>query len=82
MNTANSLATRVVRAWTSAYTRGLPKPIRNERIAEIESDLWEQTRDGLASSTRPVWLRLVLGMPLDLAWRLETGAAIRSGKEP
>ena len=88
MATANSRATRLIRAWTSMYTRGLPDQVKRERMAEIESDLWEQYHDSRprgptwTGTTLQVLLRLVVGIPFDIAWRLETGAAIRSGKEP
>ena len=35
----------LVRNWARAYTFGLPSGIREERRAEIESDIWEQAHD-------------------------------------
>jgi hypothetical protein len=73
------LATRLVRAWTRVYTFGVPPAERSARRAEIESDLWELEHDpdmrGRAAAQ--VLARLLLGIPDDLAWRLDVGAAAR-----
>ena len=73
------LAGRLVRAWVANYTRGLPSDIRRNRMDEIESDLWSQHDEADStdrSSTRvaiEIVTRLALGIPADLAWRLEQG---------
>ena len=82
-----AIAVALTRSWTAFYTRGLPPDLRSRRREEIESDLWEQRRQ--AGSQREtqlgtalhILLRLVLGAPSDLVWRVETGSAVRSGKE-
>src|SRR5262245_34040720 len=72
------LAMGLVRAWTRLYTQGLPRAERTARRAEIDSDLWEFEHD---PETRPggliaaqVLARLLIGIPDDLAWRMDVGA--------
>ena len=43
------LAKKVVRAWVRMYVVGLPANERAERLAEIDSDLWEHVCDGDAA---------------------------------
>lgn len=79
-------ASRLVRAWAALYTRGLPTTARGERLAELESDLWEH-RAALRAGVRgqlAILSRCVRGMPADIAWRrasrggeLTVGAAAR-----
>ena len=82
-----TLAVGLVRWWVRLYTSGLPSGAREARGAEIDSDLWEQGQDDIATGCRPdeaalqVFGRLLLGMPADLSWRLEqAGATRREGK--
>ena len=76
-------AATAVRLWTRLYTSRLAAAVRDARRAEIESDLWEHAQD--AASGAParmavqVLLRLLLGMPDDLVWRLERES---SGRHP
>lgn len=82
-----SFPASLTRAWTALYTLGLPGELRDSRRDEIESDLWEQRHAEAQEGPRPgsalhVLLRLVLGAPADIVWRAETGAAVRSGKDP
>jgi len=79
-----SLATALTRAWTATYTRGLPSKLQAERREEIDCDLWEHQRladlerkpvTGIAAE---ILLRLILGIPSDIVWRIETGAIARS----
>jgi hypothetical protein len=75
-----SLATALVRAWTSAYTWRLEPAIRDRRRAEIESELWEFEQDA-GRGNHPaahVLARLVMGIPDDLSWRAEYAAARRT----
>jgi hypothetical protein len=68
------LAIAVVRLWTRLYTWRTPPQARDRRLEEIESDLWESGRDDDADRRRlpaDVVLRLVLGIPDDLAWRID-----------
>ena len=80
-------AIALTRAWTALYTRGLPPDLRAERREEIDCDLWEHRRAGLrrrraVSTAAHILLRLALGIPADFVWRLETGAAVRAGRDP
>lgn len=73
------LALHITRSWVSAYTRGLPHDVRAERREEIDCDLWHQRQ--LAELERPlrgaaaasVILRLILGVPDDIFWRIQAG---------
>jgi hypothetical protein len=72
------LAISCVTGWTWLYTWRLPPACRESRRAEIESDLWECQRDtaenlGLGSALH-ILLRLLIGIPDDLAWRVEQAA--------
>jgi uncharacterized protein (TIGR03435 family) len=75
----NALALRLaagcVRAWTRLYTWRMPPVFRDIRRAEIESDLWEFQSDAADDATLDsalhVLLRLVIGIPDDVGWRLE-----------
>lgn len=78
----NDLALRgavtAVRAWTRAYTYGLPAGQREARREEIESDLWESVNDPASDRrTLPLQIaaRLVAGIPDDLGWRSEQAGA-------
>lgn len=69
------LTIAIVRAWTWLYTVPARPALRDRRREEIESDLYEFQRDiqladgpGLAIH---MLLRLVIGLPDDLAWCLE-----------
>ncbi|HJU42562.1 MAG TPA: hypothetical protein VJ691_07085 [Vicinamibacterales bacterium] len=75
MTLTTKLAMVLVRCWTRLYTSGLPPELRTARRAEIDSDLWELEHDpdpvgkrGIASQ---ILARLVVGLPDDLAWRME-----------
>ena len=77
--TARTAAT-VARAWAWLYTLGLARELRAERRAELDSDLWEQTRDAARRGRSPVrpmrealltLARVLLGVPADLSWRAE-----------
>ena len=69
------LVLSLIRGWTRVYTWGAPQPVRDDRRAEIESDLWESQHDRDAGdgfvSPWQLAVRLVLGIPADLAWRME-----------
>ena len=73
-----SLAVRCVRGWTRLYTWRMPAASRETRRAEIESDLWEfqcdEARDHALVSASHILLRLVIGIPDDLGWRVEQAA--------
>jgi len=64
-----------IRMWTRLYTSGLPPTVRSRRRAEIDSDLWEwradQTSAPRDAGSLHLLLRLLRGMPDDVAWRIE-----------
>ena len=64
-------AERLTLRWVGWYTRGLSERAREERWAEIESDLWEHRADaGPGGRTAFALLsRTVRGVPADLSWR-------------
>ena len=72
-----TFATAIVRAWTWLYTAGLEPDPRDDRRAQIESDLWdhkdEATEQGVAplAMSAHILARLALGIPDDLLWRGE-----------
>ena len=74
----------LTRAWTAAYTTGLPSELKQARRSEIESDLWEQQQhcariegEAPALDAAETLARLVLGIPADLSWRAWAGSAAR-----
>jgi hypothetical protein len=73
------VAARAIGWWVTLYTLALPPDLQDDRRMEIRSDLWEQSREAARSGMRSrglAWLmlrRLVLGVPADLAWRVEIG---------
>ena len=86
MSTLLSFAIAPTRAWTALYTRGLSADVRGERREEIDCDLWEHQRladlerEPVTDTAAAILLRLIMGVPADMTWRLETGANARSGK--
>lgn len=63
------LSTHCVRQWTRFYTLGMAESIREARLAEIESDIWEHQKDGGDSFN--LFSRLLRGMLDDFRWRVE-----------
>jgi hypothetical protein len=63
---------RAVLAWARWYTRDLPDAIGADRLAELESDLFEEraAADGAPGVGRSILGRAVRGIPADIAWRL------------
>jgi hypothetical protein len=61
-------AADIARWWTRVYTAGLPEELRENRRAEVESDLWESLADGAPS--HHILARTALGLPDDLTWSL------------
>jgi len=72
------LAVRSVRWWTRCYTVGMLPEFRETRRAEIESDLWEcqsaASEDLRLGASLQVLLRLLIGIPDDIGWRVEHAA--------
>lgn len=57
--------------WVERYTRGLPEDTRDDRRAELASDVWEhraERGDGLKTHATIAW-RCLRGVPADLSWR-------------
>ena len=71
-----SPVTGLVRGWVRLYTSGLPAELRDARRDQVDDDLWCQHAEAAAnersarSLDADMALRLVLGMPADLTWRL------------
>lgn len=62
---------RLARWWVDRYTRGLDPGLRDDRRAELASDLWEHRAaagDGLATELA-ILSRCLRGVPADLTWR-------------
>jgi hypothetical protein len=74
-----TFASRLVRGWAALYTRGLSAQVRADRMDEIESDLWSHQEEAEATGQLDTSLavematRMALGLPADIAWRLEQG---------
>lgn len=65
-----------VRLWTRVYTWRMPRSVREARLAEIESDLWECQTDEAAGPALPIQIvgRLAWGVFDDVRWRVEQGS--------
>jgi hypothetical protein len=65
----------VVILWVRLYTLGSEEDARNDRRAEIESDLWEHRNHAVAEGERSAVTSLSIlgrwaaGVPADLSWR-------------
>ncbi len=74
-----AVASALVRIWTRLYTWRLPPDARDRRRAEIDSDLWEFSRELARQGASPghgalsIVRRLLLGVPDDLTWRFVEG---------
>jgi hypothetical protein len=57
--------------WVERYTRGLDASVREERRAELASDLWEhRAAEGATRATQlAIASRCLRGAPADLSWR-------------
>lgn len=77
----------LVARWVRLYTRNLPAPIAERRMAEIGSDLHDQIAHerGLGTSERRIALsilsRMVRGISADASWRGQTTADPSTRKE-
>lgn len=72
-------STALVAGWARSYTLGLPPEVRRDRRDEIASDLWEHAHDSAIHRTvdAEILTRGLLGIPADLAWRLERSRLAR-----
>jgi hypothetical protein len=79
---------RLIRGWVDLYTRGVSAALREVRRGEIDDDLWCQHEEAAALGRSrlaldvEMLLRLFLGMPADVSWRLSNGSGVpASGAE-
>lgn len=62
-----------VRRWVALYTRGLPVDVRDRRLLELESDVWEHLHDAdEPNARRAMFGRFLRGVPADVWWRYHT----------
>jgi hypothetical protein len=79
-----AFAIALTRSWTATYTRGLPADVRAERREEIGCDLWHQQRlaelerEPVTGTATQILVRVALGMPADLLWRIEAGSTTQT----
>jgi hypothetical protein len=72
-----------VRGWVAFYTLGLPRPMRERRRSEVAGDLADETLDAIRHGDQSILfrqrlVRLLVGIPADLAWRfVDAPAAAR-----
>jgi len=66
MSSNAAYGVRFTRSWVARYTGGLSAEVGDRRRNEIESDVYEQTREG----TGGVLGRCLRGVPADLWWRV------------
>lgn len=75
------LTLALVRGWTWLITRGTAPDECDRRRQEIESDLWEFEHDANRgddmSAALRVLVRLILGIPHDVAWRMDRATVRR-----
>lgn len=86
-----SVSTSITSRWAGFYTRKLPAAQRDDRLSEIESDLWEHASCGRhddrseADIAFEILLRMLKGVPADLLWRRTVAlraAGHRAGTAP
>ena len=70
-----------MRGWVALYTVGLPAAMRARRQDEVAGDLADETMDAIRRGDRSGLLlqrvvRLLLGIPADLSWRLVDAPSI------
>jgi len=69
-------AADIVLRWADLYTRGLDPVAAGDRVAELESDLWEHAA-AEPGARAAILSRAIRGIPADLAWRHEQRTAAR-----
>jgi hypothetical protein len=85
--TPEQAAAHVLR-WVRLYTRSLPAPVAERRLAEIEADLHDHVAHERAHGTAErrialsVVARMARGMAADASWRRRTIARTTTRKEP
>lgn len=74
-------AAGLVSLWIRLYTVGLPLELKLDRRTELASDLWEHAHDERSdgpSLSAEIVARSLLGIPADLAWRIERSRLARA----
>jgi hypothetical protein len=80
------LASALTRAWTAAYTSGLPADLREQRRAEIDCDLWEhqwlasRRGDPATGTAIEILARMLAGMLSDITWRAQASRPARGNR--
>jgi hypothetical protein len=78
---------QLVARWVRLYTRELPAPVAERRVAEIDADLHDHIAHERAEGTRDrriavsIASRMVRGLPADASWRGQTIAKSSTPKE-
>ena len=78
---------QLVARWVRLYTRELPAPVAERRVAEIDADLHDHIAHERAEGTRDrriavsIASRMVRGVPADASWRGQTIAKSSTPKE-
>lgn len=78
-------ARRLNLLWIACYTAGLSQKRRNDREAEVKSDMYEEVTYGLATGVgnwslgREIGTRTMRGAIGDVLWRLESGREAEAG---
>lgn len=71
---------RITRVWVSLYTRGLPPEIGEQRVLQIESDMWEHMHDP-GTADREILGRSLRGIHADVWWRYRTLLESRGARQ-
>lgn len=85
--TAERVADLVGR-WVRLYTRNLPAPVAERRIAEIDADLHDHVAHERAGGAKEWRIalgiagRMVRGLPADASWRTQMSSRHPTRKEP
>ena len=82
MNGFGLLCVAMVRRWAALYTRGLPVDVRDRRLLELESDVWEHLHDADERNVRRAMFgRFLRGIPADVWWRYHTLLESRGARQ-
>ena len=75
---------RLVAGWVRFYTRGLPTPIAERRVLEIDADLYDHISAERANGTRDARIalgilsRMARGVTADVSWRHEHAGRVEN----
>ena len=82
VNGAEPRSVQLVGVWVRLYTRSLPGDVRERRLLELESDMWEHTHDpDEPHAMRELWGRFLRGIPADVRWRYRTLLQARGARQ-